>query len=574
MKKIMFVLMLLAGMLAHGQIDTIAFGERLPYLYYWDTNWIDSKCLLHPTCSSPQLYVLSYTTAEGWLSRGDAFWGRVCFTDTPLKIIGIAGLADVYPSTVCVVDTVLSDRLPEYFQLYQMGGENYTDCTLLAETQWDTVTPQHCMSFIIPGNLTFTYEQDSSYFKLRETYFEKPVIVHDTFCVGGTTHNNLAHGYDTDLFPDGPSQGYSWARYIPSTYAFLEKWGYFGDCPHYPPDPPYFIVKYFHPYISYDNPNGAYGPNNVYDTTSFQRIYPPIRNHGMPNEFWLGFFAIFDTDFVYDACMGVTTTGLYVEAVDTLGNVTLAWDDSGVELWQVSVAPEGVEADNGMLFNTAINYMQVSGLERGRWYSASVRTLCDSVLYGFWSSPVLFYLPVRFDTCDAPTWLHVTALDSAMATLAWDSSDAQAWEVEMGLTELGMMGGQTTTLLTNSIQKSGLYCDAWYWARVRAQCDTDFWSEWTDTIHFYVPMHHPEEILNPIEQSTYLMPNPAREEVTVMSSFRVKAVELYGSDGKLLQQKEVNAVGTTLDLKGLPAGIYFVRVVTTAGMTTKRLVIE
>ena len=72
----------------------------------------------------------------------------------------------------------------------------------------------------------------------------------------------------------------------------------------------------------------------------------------------------------------------------------------------------------------------------------------------------------------------------------------------------------------------------------------------------------------------FKMPNPAREEVTVASSFRVKAVELYGADGKLLQHKEVNAVGTTLDLKGLPAGIYFVRVHTTAGVTTKRLIIE
>ncbi|MBQ7062179.1 MAG: T9SS type A sorting domain-containing protein, partial [Bacteroidales bacterium] len=76
------------------------------------------------------------------------------------------------------------------------------------------------------------------------------------------------------------------------------------------------------------------------------------------------------------------------------------------------------------------------------------------------------------------------------------------------------------------------------------------------------------------EQYTYLMPNPAKDAVTVASSFRVKTVELYASDGKLLQRKEVNAVGTTLSLEGLPAGIYFVRVYTAAGATTKRLLIE
>ena len=292
---------------------------------------------------------------------------------------------------------------------------------------------------------------------------------------------------------------------------------------------------------------------------------------------WWPFFAIFDTNFVYYACVGVTGTGLQVEErVDSLRSVTLSWDDSGVEQWQVSVAPEGVEPDSGMLFNVPINYLQVTELDTGVWYVARVRTLCDSVLQGAWSDTVRFFF--RGDTCGVPTWLHVEALDSATVTLAWDASDAMAWEVEMGMDEVDMSEGQTTTLLTNSLQKNGLFTDAWYWARVRALCDTDFWSECTDTVRFYVPVHHVGDtktrVITPVEQYTYLMPNPAREEVTVASSFRVKAVELYGADGKLLQHKEVNAVGTTLDLKGLPAGIYFVRVHTTAGVTTKRLVIE
>ena len=303
------------------------------------------------------------------------------------------------------------------------------------------------------------------------------------------------------------------------------------------------------------------------DTSTFQKI------HRNSREEWLPFFVIFDTDFVYEACVGVATTGLQVEGMSPEG-VTLAWDDSGVEQWQLSVTTPGVEADSGMLFDAPINYLQLSGLEVERWYVASVRTKCDSIFYGFWSDTVMFKIPKHFDTCDVPTWLHVTALDSATVTLAWDASDAMAWEVELGMVDLGMMGGQTTTLLTNSLQKNGLYTDAWYWARVRALCDTDFWSEWTDTICFHVPVHHVGRVVTPVEQYTYLMPNPAKEEVTVASSFRVKAVELYGSDGKLLQHKEVNAVGTTLDLKGLPAGIYFVRVVTTAGVTTKRLVVE
>ena len=293
-------------------------------------------------------------------------------------------------------------------------------------------------------------------------------------------------------------------------------------------------------------------------------------------ERWLPFFAIYDTDFVYDACVGQWTTGFHVEGMDTSG-VVFSWDDNGVEEWQVSVTLEGELPDSGMLFTTPINYLQVTGLEGNHWYRAWVRTVCDSIFNGPWSN-VLFYVPAHFDTCDVPTWLQVVALDSATVTLAWDSGEAQAWEVEMGMTDLGMMGGQTTTLLVNTLQKNGLYTDAWYWARVRAMCDTDFWSEWTDTVMFHVPLHHVGDtttrVITPIEQNTYLKPNPAREEVLVMSLFRMKAVELYGTDGKLLQQKDVDAISATLDLKGLPAGIYFVRVHTTAGVTTKRLVVE
>ncbi len=47
---------------------------------------------------------------------------------------------------------------------------------------------------------------------------------------------------------------------------------------------------------------------------------------------------------------------------------------------------------------------------------------------------------------------------------------------------------------------------------------------------------------------------------------------LYASDGKLLKAQEVNTLGTRLSLEGLPAGVYFVRVRTSAGVMTKRLV--
>ena len=295
---------------------------------------------------------------------------------------------------------------------------------------------------------------------------------------------------------------------------------------------------------------------------------------------WLPFFAIFDTNFDYEACMGVRGSAAYLESVDSLGNATFAWNDSGVEQWQVSVAPQGVEADSGMLYASPVNYLQVSGLSTGQWYEVWVRTLCDTDLFGAWYGPTLFYVPGA--SCVTPTGLHVVATDSAMVSLAWDAGTATTWQVERGMCDLGMSNAQTVTTQAPTLTVADLpFTDAWYWARVRVVCDSDFWSDWTDTVRFFVPNQHtgggPDDTtqaINLVEQYTYLMPNPARDEVTVASSFRVKAVELYAADGKLLQQVEVNAVGTTLSLEGLPAGIYFVRVRTSAGVTTKRLVVE
>ena len=229
-----------------------------------------------------------------------------------------------------------------------------------------------------------------------------------------------------------------------------------------------------------------------------------------------------------------------------------------------------------MLLETPINYLLVTGLEQGRWYETRVRTLCDSLFHGDWSLPVLFYVPTHFDTCLLPTGLHVAAADSGSVTLAWNNAEVLSWKVEMNPVALGLVNGQTKTATTNSLHVDGLYADMWYWARVRALCDTDWYSDWTDTIQFLVPNHHIDmpNAINPVDQYTYLMPNPAKEEVTVMSSFKVRSVELYAADGKLLKEQEVNALGTRLSLEGLPAGVYFVRVRTSAGVTTKRLVVE
>ena len=85
MKQILFFpFVLFFAVPLQAQVDTLQLGDRLPNLYYWDTNWIDSKLSMYPYC---------ITTLQENLQSGNIFWGRPCVTDVPLKVIGIAAPA-------------------------------------------------------------------------------------------------------------------------------------------------------------------------------------------------------------------------------------------------------------------------------------------------------------------------------------------------------------------------------------------------------------------------------------------------------------------------------------------------
>ena len=96
MRKRFIITIVLFGtfVFAHGQQTVIPFGQRLPYLYYWDSNWYDSVILKYPLCSSGD-YDFIYSSTLPRYMQGDKFIGRVCITDYPLRVIGIAAAAKI-----------------------------------------------------------------------------------------------------------------------------------------------------------------------------------------------------------------------------------------------------------------------------------------------------------------------------------------------------------------------------------------------------------------------------------------------------------------------------------------------
>ncbi len=79
-----------------------------------------------------------------------------------------------------------------------------------------------------------------------------------------------------------------------------------------------------------------------------------------------------------------------------------------------------------------------------------------------------------------------------------------------------------------------------------------------------------------LERYTQLIPSvvEAGGTATVLSSFHLQAVELYDAAGRLVQSRPARGTAATVDCTALPRGSYLVRLVTTAGTTTKKLTVR
>ena len=129
----------------------------------------------------------------------------------------------------------------------------------------------------------------------------------------------------------------------------------------------------------------------------------------------------------------------------------------------------------------------------------------------------------------------------------------------------------------------------YYSVRVRGRChhrcavhDTLMWGPWSEPVHFYVGNREPGTgIATPAETPAFtLSPNPTTGEVTVVFPPLGEGGILTVADATGREVRRQTLLPTTedtrlrLDLKGLPAGAYFVTLITPQGSHTEKLVVE
>lgn len=194
------------------------------------------------------------------------------------------------------------------------------------------------------------------------------------------------------------------------------------------------------------------------------------------------------------------------------------------------------------------------------------------------NAPVIFpIIDPDFDTtlCDEVSDVRQAEATDTTLTLMWDGGNNVEWEVEYFEMNTPTVLRVTTTV--PMVTLTGLRERTNYMARVRGRCewDTEF-GEWSGYVDLWTGVHHDDPVSTEgnLGRFTQMMPNPTREQVTVLSSYRLSRVVVYDLGGRAVLEQEDDGLATTLDVSGLAKGVYVVAIHTPAGIATKRLVVE
>ncbi len=166
-------------------------------------------------------------------------------------------------------------------------------------------------------------------------------------------------------------------------------------------------------------------------------------------------------------------------------NATLSWE-SNAAAWQIAL--DTIAAFNpdtlSALLDVTENPYTLTNLLPSHTYYVYVRANCgetDGV--SVWTARQSFTTTIA---CPAPTGLEaqLTAGNGSIATLTWNASEAQEWQVEYSLNS-NMSDSLVLNVTAQVANLTGLTAEATYYARVKADCgDLDGESAYSAVISF------------------------------------------------------------------------------------------
>ncbi len=209
----------------------------------------------------------------------------------------------------------------------------------------------------------------------------------------------------------------------------------------------------------------------------------------------------------------------------------------------------------------------------------------DSTLTVYWHHYAYPHFPiieVGFDTvmCHDVRNLRVAMRGYGRATLTWDSGDGGPWIVAHGKMLDSWNDYTFDTVTSPTLTLTGLEVGTVYFALVRGYCSlTGEYGDWSSPLEVEVFQQGSDEPTG-IEQAgdlgrfVHLMPNPARDVVSVLSSYRMSRVVLYDLNGRTVLEQEADGITAVLYVSGLASGTYIAAIYLPHGVLTKKLVVE
>ncbi len=259
-------------------------------------------------------------------------------------------------------------------------------------------------------------------------------------------------------------------------------------------------------------------------------------------------------------------------ATPAIGSVEMNWTNGSDETtWNLHVWNTAFD----QLFDVTTNPATVTGLTPGTTYQAAVQAVCGGgVIASTFSDTISF----TTDVCDPVSGVTVDT-NGTDAVVSWTAGDNNTgnFAVEYGYSGFAAGEGTTITATATTITLSNLEEETSYDVYVRAICDNQYNSSWSDVVTFSTGK---VGILTAEGNNLVtIYPNPAEQSTTIRVSgmggeIIVTIVDMNGRTVSTTTLVCSSDCEKTMNVTDLAAGNYFVRLQGNGFNAVKKLIVK
>ena len=166
---------------------------------------------------------------------------------------------------------------------------------------------------------------------------------------------------------------------------------------------------------------------------------------------------------------------------DTTANISWTAGDTEID-WEIVVQADGTGVPTGAGTATTTNPHTETGLTAETDYEVYVRANCLGNGFSAWVGPVDF---TTEPACPDITSLTIDSFTDTTANISWTAGDTETeWEIVVQADGTGEPTGAGNATTTNPHTETGLTAETAYEVYVRADCDTDGFSNWVGPVTF------------------------------------------------------------------------------------------